>query len=303
MVEMVQGFGRAAVASKLWRLGAALTVAVAAATFAPPQAFAQTLLDGSFESPQGTNSSGLPSGTIGTTSSAQALMTNATYGSTSNSWQVNSTYTFVLSGANNSAAFNNGTSGSPGSTIGLFGPVAHSTTSVIPASPNGGYYLASDGNFNQGAIYQTVTNLVAGNSYVVSFYWGGSQQIGFTGTITDSWMVGFLANTVNSNGASSGVISTGTTANGTSVQSVTPVTISNQSFSGWTQAQLQFTASATSMVLSFLAIGAPSGGQPPFSLLDGVTVAQAVPEPVSAVLLLSGLAGVIVARRGKRSKG
>jgi len=292
MFQLVRRLDRTGASARLRAFGTGIVIALA--TLAAPSASAQTLLDGSFDS---------PSGGITTSTSSQSLMTNSTYGTSSNSWQVDSTYTFVLSN-NNSNAFNNGTTASPGSQIGLFGPSAGSTTSKIPASPNGGYFLASDGNFNRGAIDQTVTSLVAGNSYVVSFYWAGSQQIGFSGTIADSWMVGFLAPTVNSNGATAGVISASTTVAGGAgpVKATTPVTISNQSFSGWTQAQLQFTASATSMVLSFLAVGTPSGGQPPFSLLDGVTVTQAVPEPVSAVLLLSGLAGVIAARRGKRSK-
>ena len=51
--------------------------------------------------------------------------------------------------------------------------------------------------------------------------------------------------------------------------------------------------------LSFLAAGTPDG-EPPFTLLDGVSMTQAVatPEPASAAMMLTGLIAIgVIARR------
>ena len=48
------------------------------------------------------------------------------------------------------------------------------------------------------------------------------------------------------------------------------------SFSGWMTESFKFTANSTSELLSFLAVGTPSGNVPPFALLDGVSL-TAVP--------------------------
>jgi hypothetical protein len=55
---------------------------------------------------------------------------------------------------------------------------------------------------------------------------------------------------------------------------------------------MTFTASSTSQILSFLAVGTPTG-LPPVSLLDGVSLVDstvpAVPEPSSWAMLLAGV--------------
>ena len=78
--------------------------------------------------------------------------------------------------------------------------------------------------------------------------------------------------------------------------------ISNVShgFSGWVHQTFTFTAASASEVLSFLAVGTPAG-VPPFALLDGVTLAAAVPEPSSWALMLGGFAVVGFIARRRRS--
>ena len=61
-----------------------------------------------------------------------------------------------------------------------------------------------------------------------------------------------------------------------------------------------FTATGPSEVLRFIAHGTPSG-VPPFSLLDGVSMTAAVPEPATWAMMVLGF-GVIgrAMRRGVR---
>jgi hypothetical protein len=63
------------------------------------------------------------------------------------------------------------------------------------------------------------------------------------------------------------------------------------SFSGWLPVNLTFTANSTSELLSFLAVGTPSGNLPPFALLDGVSL-TAVPEPSTWAMMLLGFGGL-----------
>jgi len=80
--------------------------------------------------------------------------------------------------------------------------------------------------------------------------------------------------------------------------------VPNHGFSGWTQQTLTFTATSTTEVLSFLAVG--DVAVPPFLLLDGVTVDEYTPEPGSVFLVLSGLTllgGVTRFRQKRSAKG
>jgi hypothetical protein len=132
----------------------------------------------------------------------------------------------------------------------------------------GNWYIAADGAFQQGAIEQTLTGLTAGQSYDITFYQAAGQQVGFEGATTDRWQV-----SLGTNSKLSSLINLPSRANVT----------------GWEKQTLSLTANSTSEVLSFLAVGTPTG-LPPFSLLAGVSAqATAVPEPLTFLGTLTAL--------------
>ncbi len=148
----------------------------------------------------------------------------------------------------------------------------------LPASsPDGGNYLAADGSFQVGAISQTINGLTAGQQYTLSFYYAGAQQEGFDGPYTEErFIVGF---------------------GGQPTQETQILSDGTHGFTGWQQATMTFTADGTSDVLSFLAVGTPGSGQPPFTLLDGVSLNAATPEVGSWLMTFTILAFVLVLGR------
>jgi len=149
----------------------------------------------------------------------------------------------------------------------------------LGASPVGGNFVASDGAYMQAPITQTVQGLVAGQKYNLTFYWAGAQQHGYDGVNTEQWEVKL----------------------GNEMHATEVKTNTNHGFTGWQKETFTFTATGASELLSFLAVGTPAG-VPPFSLLDGVSMTAAVPEPETWAMLGLGLGLVGFAARRRKAQ-
>ncbi len=173
-----------------------------------------------------------------------------------------------------------GTADTTGSTgdygfLGLWGSKNGGTT-VFTDSPTGGNFVAADGAFGVAPIQQTIAGLTPGKKFTVAFDWAAAQQFHYDGATTEQWKVSLGS------------------------QEIDTKVYDNPShgFSGWMHESFVFTPKSGTQILSFLAVGTP-GGEPPFSLLDGVTGA-AVPEPTTWALMLGGLGFVGGALRTRR---
>jgi hypothetical protein len=226
--------------------------------------------------------------------SANALITNGSFESntgngqlgfntTVTGWSVpnpgaGASYTFLYAPGTADTIGANGQYGN----VGLWGPNNGSPNGLPATSPDGGYYLAEDGDFQVGAISQTVSGLTVGSKYTISFDWAAAQQSGFAGASTEQFQVGF----------------------GSSTQSTPVLSIASEGFSGWQSQSFLFTADATSDVLSFLAVGTPNG-VPTFALLDGVVAVPAVGSsaPLPSALSIGTVLMIgVAAFRARRSK-
>jgi len=148
-------------------------------------------------------------------------------------------------------------------------------------SPDGGNYVAIDGDQNFSVPFtQTVTGLTPGERYSISFYQAAAQQMGFDGATTERWSVSLGASPV---------------------QLTTLMTNANHGAVGWMRQTLSFTAANATELLKFVAVGTPNG-LPPFVLLDGVSIAVAVPEPASFALIGLGLLALPALRRLRKKQ-
>lgn len=165
-------------------------------------------------------------------------------------------------------------------TVKLWGPGDGSTNGLPASSPDGGNYVAADGAYEIGAITQQIDNLTVGDSYELGFWWAGAQQSGFTGVNTEGWDVSL----------------------GDETQDTAILNNTSEGFTGWQYETFTFSADIVDPVLSFLAVGTPAG-EPPFTLLDGVSLDQTTPEPATAALIGLGLIGVPIAARIIKKRG
>ena len=241
----------------LSRLSFGLALGAAALGF-QPSAHAQTNLvtNGTFQVTGGTTS--FQFGTWGPYSPSETLngWTSTGYNFVFISGQSTATgYYGNLSLWNQSNASNGFNNTAPGNTNFL----------VLDAD-----YPASDskGHAATAAVTQTLTGLVPGQTYNVSFAWAGAQQQGFDGATTENLTVSL----------------------GGSSQTTQTINLANHGFSGWMNQTFGFLATTSTEVLSFLAGGSPA--VPPFVLVANVSVTKA-PEPASVAILLTGLLGVI----------
>lgn len=157
----------------------------------------------------------------------------------------------------------------------FYGPL-NGTMNGFTDSPTGGNFVGADGAFVVSPIQQTLTGLRIGQKYAVGFDWSAAQQVGFDGPTAEQWSVSL----------------------GDETHSTAVWKNPDHGFKPWSHVTFVYTATATSEVLSFLAVGTPSG-RPPFSLLDGVTTA-AMPEPAAWALMVGGLGLVGGALRSRR---
>jgi hypothetical protein len=151
------------------------------------------------------------------------------------------------------------------------------TSSWTGTAPGGLNFVALDGDFDTGALSQTVSGLTAGDVYHVTFSYAFAQQDGFTGDVSEN-----LTMSIGSD----------------SWTSTPDYALSSEGFSGWSTEQFTFTASSGSELLSFLAYG--NTPVPPFALLSNVSI-EAVPEPGVWAMLLVGVAGLGATARRRRA--
>jgi len=175
-------------------------------------------------------------------------------------------YNFVF--ASGTSDTTGGLSQFGGANLTLWGPGTGSANGLPASSPAGGNFVALDSAFNVGPIQQTITGLTVGKTYELSFFWAGAQQSGHDGPTTDKFQVSL----------------------GSQTRSTAVVNVADRGFTGWMQQTFTYTATGSSEVLSFLAVGTPSG-IPPFALLDGVSLTQASVPDANSTLALLGLAG------------
>lgn len=131
--------------------------------------------------------------------------------------------------------------------------------------------VAIDGDPQYNAsISQTISGLVAGHTYELTFYQSSGQQTDLNGATTEWWAV-----SIGSDNFTSTVMNT-----------------PEHGAVDWAPQSFSFVASSTSELLTFLAHGTP-GGEPPVALLTGVDIeASSVPEPGTWAMMLVGLLAV-----------
>lgn len=149
----------------------------------------------------------------------------------------------------------------------------------------GGNFFAGDGQYHVGQLTQTISGLIIGQSYTLTFDYAGAQVRGYNAVTTHAWDFGLT------NEGLSSVTQTLTNGSG--------------GFTGWYTASFDFVASQASDTLYFMAAGTPAG-LPPMSLLDNVSLTgsavSAAPDPATWMTMVIGFGniGFIMRVRGRR---
>lgn len=153
---------------------------------------------------------------------------------------------------------------------GMVGPPGGAASVVIDGTdgfgPTGGY----------GYIEQTISGLVAGETYTLSFEQAGSQEYSVTGDQTEY----FLASL------------------GDQSWSSTTMTVPSQGFAPWNAFSTSFTWDGVGDVLEIAAVGS---GEPAFAMLADVSLTSSVPEPSTWAMIVAGFAGLGLLARARRN--
>jgi hypothetical protein len=263
---------------------AALSLSVSTAAFSGQVEFVN---NGSFETTTATGSTLLQSGT--------KALSGWTIGAGSGNG-----YTFLAFPGTAGTSIN----GSNG--IRLWDKGNGGLNTIPTSSPDGGKFIVSDGAYQLTTLYQTLTGLSVGHLYQLRFYQAAGQQYNFTGNTTNQWQVSFGGSltTVNSITLPNGQTYSGSTqvVSGGDTRLSQVMNNTSKGFTGWSYQSMTFRATAQNQLLGFLALGGPLG-QPPFSLLDGISLTEQLPEPGSLALVFLGMgaAGLMRQRRLKRA--
>jgi hypothetical protein len=132
-------------------------------------------------------------------------------------------------------------------------------------------------------ISQTISGLVAGNTYTLSFVEAAANR---------------------SDVVYNGLVNWGVSLGGQTLQSTAIAIPGAFGASSWISNSLTFTANATSEVLQFLAQSSVGVAPEPVLLLDNVSISPvaAVPEPGTYALMLAGLGAIgFIAKRRKQA--
>ena len=187
-----------------------------------------------------------------------ALITNAVGWTSHDDGEGHYGYNFAM---NMSSAT---TTGAPGeSPLRLWGPgdQFYNVNNGLSASPTGGNFIAADGDYHKGKITQDITGLIIGESYALTFSFAGAQEFQFDGPTTEAFQFGLEGMNLD--------------------QQTATLNNVNHGFTGWQTQTFNFVATQASDTLYFLAQGTPVG-QPPFALLDSVSLVGAFGTPVTA---------------------